>query len=187
MKYLIVGLGNVGLKYANTRHNVGFDVLDAMAEKFEGNFQIDKYAETCVVKSKGRQFILIKPSTYMNLSGKAVKYWLNKLKLEVDQLLVVVDDISLDLGKLRVRSKGSHGGHNGLRDIERELETSNYARLRFGVGNDFPKGRQVDYVLGNWTENEYIDVQNRIPTAIEIISSFGTIGVKETMNSYNNK
>ena len=194
MKYLVVGLGNIGDEYANTRHNIGFIILDALAkasevpaEKAGIFFKPDKLASRAEFRFKSRSFILIKPSTYMNLSGKAVNYWMQQEKIPIENVLVITDDIALPLGVLRLRAKGSDGGHNGLNNINEVLGRNDYARLRFGIGNDFPKGRQVDYVLGQWTKGEMEILPERIEKAIEIIKSFGTIGLNLTMTNYNNK
>jgi peptidyl-tRNA hydrolase, PTH1 family len=187
LKYLIVGIGNVGEDYQHTRHNIGFDVLDALAKASNICFQDNRYGFIAEYKFKGRIFILLKPSTYVNLSGKAVNYWLQKENIPIENLLVILDDIALPLGTIRLRSKGSDGGHNGLKNINEVLGRNDYARLRFGIGNEFPKGYQVDYVLGNWNEEEHKILDERIPTVFEIIKSFGTIGVHRTMSQYNNK
>ncbi len=187
MKYLIVGLGNIGNEYAETRHNIGFLVLDSMALEADVRFSTERYASKAVLKHKGRQFILIKPSTYMNLSGKAVRYWMEKENICVENLLIVTDDLALPLGNLRMKAKGSDGGHNGLNHIIELLHTSDFARLRFGIGNDFPKGHQVDYVLEKWNNEEKKLLQERIKLAVEMILTFGTAGMDKAMNTYNNK
>lgn len=187
MKYLIVGLGNPGAKYENTRHNIGFKVVEAFAEEFEGTFSLDKQAEIASVKFKGRTIILVKPTTFMNLSGKAVNYWMQQEKIPIENVLVITDDIALPFGKLRMKGKGSDGGHNGLKDIQATLNSSQYARLRFGVGNDFHKGRQVDYVLGEWSDEERSQMKERIDTSKEFIKGFTTIGLQRTMSNWNNK
>lgn len=187
MKYLIVGLGNPGDKYENTRHNIGFKVIDALAKERDGAFETTKLGDTAAIKWKGRTLLLLKPSTYMNLSGKAVNYYLQKEKLSPENLLVIVDDLALPFGKLRLRGKGSDGGHNGLKDIQAVLNSSKYARLRFGVGHEFSKGRQVDYVLGEWNEEEQKTLEERIKVATEIIKSFTAIGLNRTMSEWNNK
>jgi len=186
-KSLVVGLGNIGAEYANTRHNIGFQILDALAESSSISFSADRYGDRAEFKWKGRPFVLIKPSTYMNLSGKAVNYWLQKEKVSTNQLLVVTDDIALPFGKLRLKGKGSDGGHNGLKNIQQTLGNPNYPRLRFGVGNEFSNGRQVDYVLGEWTGEEKKDLKARIELATELIKSFGTAGLQRTMNDFNNR
>ncbi len=187
MKYLIAGLGNIGAEYANTRHNIGFNVLDALAQASNAVFTSKRYGNIAEVKHKGRIYILLKPSTYMNLSGKAVLYWLNSEKIPIENLLVVVDDIALPLGTLRLRLKGNDGGHNGLKSINELLETTDYARLRFGIGNDYPKGHQVDHVLGEWTEEEQKQIPERLLIAKDIILSVGAIGLERTMSLYNKK
>lgn len=187
MKYLIVGLGNPGAKYENTRHNIGFKVLDAFAKEFEGKFALDKQAEIAKVKFKGRSIVLAKPTTFMNLSGKAVNYWMQQEKIPMENILVITDDIALPFGKLRMKGKGSDGGHNGLKDIQATLNSAQYARLRFGVGNDFHKGRQADYVLGEWTAEENEQIEERINTSKEFIKGFTTIGLQRTMSNWNNK
>lgn len=185
MKYLIVGLGNIGSDYDGTRHNIGFDVVDYLAEHNEGKWKTDTLGDICEIKHKGRTLILLKPSTYMNRSGKAVNHWLTKKKIQVDNLLVIVDDLHLDLGKLRLRGKGSDGGHNGLKDIQQVLGGSNYPRLKFGIGNHFHSGQQVDFVLGRWDGEESEKVQKMIKKAAEASKSFATIGIKYAMEQYN--
>lgn len=186
-KFLIVGLGNIGPKYDETRHNIGFKVLDELAKKEDVKFEIDKLGSIASFRFKGRTFILLKPSTFMNLSGKAVKYWLNKEKIAIENLLVVTDDLNLDFGTIRLKGKGSDGGHNGLKDIQTQLNTTKYARLRFGVGNGFSRGRQVDYVLGTWSDDEQLDLPERTEKCGELIKSFGTAGLNNTMNTFNGK
>lgn len=186
-KYLIVGLGNIGEKYANTRHNIGFRILDTLAKTEDLNFQTLKLGDLCVYKFKGRSFILLKPSTYMNLSGKAIKYWMTKENIPIENLLVLTDDLNLPFGTLRLKTKGSDGGHNGLKDIQNTLQTTNYNRLRFGISDAFNKGNQIDYVLGDWTLEENNQIDERITLALEMIKSFGTAGVQNTMNQYNGK
>lgn len=187
MKYLIAGLGNPGHEYENTRHNIGFKVLDALARASNIVFSDERYGWISEYKFKGRTFILLKPSTYMNLSGKAVKYWMQKENIAIENLLVVVDDLALPLGSLRLRAKGSDAGHNGLRNITEVLGSQDYARLRFGIGDNFSKGRQVDYVLGEWNKQEAPELPALIDTSVEIIKSFGTIGVAQTMTFFNKK
>jgi PTH1 family peptidyl-tRNA hydrolase len=187
MKYLVAGLGNIGLEYAHTRHNIGFDILDALAGASNISFKDKRYGFVCEMKYRARTYVLLKPSTYMNLSGNAIRYWLNKEKLTLENLLVVVDDIALPFGTLRLRAKGGDAGHNGLNHIQSILGTTGYARLKFGVGNDFHPGQQVDYVLSGWAEEQEKAVPERIDMAGEIIKSFGTIGLQRTMNAYNNK
>ncbi len=187
MKYLIVGLGNPGLEYENTRHNIGFRVLDKLVSLSNTSFLSDKYADICEIAFKGRTLILIKPSTFMNLSGKAVRYWMQKMKIRQENLLVVTDDIALPFGVLRLRKKGSDGGHNGLKNIQDLLDSITYCRLRFGVGNDFPRGCQADYVLSDFTNLEYQIMDERIEIAIKMIQGFATIGIDRTMSDLNGK
>lgn len=186
MKYLIVGLGNIGPEYHNTRHNIGFTILDALAGASNIFFSSKRYGWHGLVKHKGRQLILIKPSTYVNLSGNAVNYWLQNEKIPIENLLVVLDDLALPFGTLRLKAKGSDGGHNGLKHINQVLGNANYARLRFGIGDEFGKGQQVDYVLGDWSKEESKGLPERADRAVEIIKSFATIGLARTMNEYNN-
>ena len=188
MKFLIVGLGNPGEKYAETRHNIGFKVLDQLIEANEKcSFAIDRLGDVATYKFKGRTLILLKPSTYMNLSGKALNYWMQQEKIPVERTLVITDDLALPFGKLRLKGKGSDGGHNGLKDIIAVLNTTKFPRLRFGVGSDFAKGRQVDYVLGEWSQEERETLTERIEIAHEFIKSFVTVGIDRTMNMLNNK
>lgn len=187
MKYLVVGLGNPGAQYAGTRHNIGFDVLDALAKEKEVEFKVDRLSDKAELKFKGRNLILIKPTTYMNLSGKAVQYWLQKEKIPIDRLLIISDDIALPFGKLRLKGKGSDGGHNGLKDIQQVLQTSSYSRLRFGVGSEFSKGRQSDFVLGKWSDEESKLLPERINKSVDFIKSFSTIGLAMTMSALNGK
>jgi PTH1 family peptidyl-tRNA hydrolase len=187
MKYLIVGLGNIGGKYADTRHNIGFDIVDHLAEKAGVSFQTKTLGDVASFRYKGRTFILLKPSTYMNRSGKAVRYWLQKEKIQKTNLLVVLDDLNLPFGKQRLRSKGSDGGHNGLKDIDQMLGGNNYARLRFGIGDEFSKGKQVDFVLGEWSLEERKQLPELIAYAGDTVKAFGTIGLNHTMNQYNKK
>ena len=186
MKYLIVGLGNIGDEYRETRHNIGFMVLDALAKASNIVFKDGRYGATTTLSVKGRQLILLKPSTYMNLSGNAVRYWMQQEKIPLENVLVVVDDLALPFGSLRLKGKGSDAGHNGLKHIAATLGTQNYARLRFGIGNDFPKGAQVDYVLGNFDEEDRKQMPERLELAGEIIKSFCLAGLNLTMNQYNN-
>jgi PTH1 family peptidyl-tRNA hydrolase len=186
-KYLIVGLGNPGLKYENTRHNIGFQILDEFAKQNEAVFESDKLAEISKINIKGRQFICIKPQTFMNLSGKAVRYWLQKENVNIENLLVITDDINIDFGMIRIKGKGSDGGHNGLKHIQDTLNTTQYPRFRFGVGNDFGQGQQVDYVLGDWSEEENDILKTRKKTCTEAIKSFGLSGIQTTMNQFNGK
>lgn len=185
-KYLVVGLGNIGVEYEHTRHNIGFDVVDAFARKHAISFRIDRLAEVCEGKLKGRQVFCIKPSTYMNLSGKAVKYWQDKQHIDTENILVIVDEVALPLQKLRIRPAGSHGGHNGLNSIQESLLTDQYPRLRFGIGNDYPKGLQVEYVLGKWVRAEEELVQKKVGICVEAIESFVLQGLPATMNQFNN-
>jgi PTH1 family peptidyl-tRNA hydrolase len=187
MKYLVVGLGNPGEKYEKTRHNIGFKVLDAFAEERNAKFETVKLGDVATAKWKGRTVILLKPSTFMNLSGKAVNYYMQKEKIPLDKVMIITDDLALPFGKLRLKGKGSDGGHNGLKSIQEILSTSNYARLRFGVGNEFNKGQQVDYVLGEWDKEELKTLTERIKTATEFIKGFTTIGLNLTMTNWNNK
>ncbi|HEY9168399.1 MAG TPA: aminoacyl-tRNA hydrolase [Lutibacter sp.] len=184
-KYLIVGLGNIGEKYAATRHNIGFKILDEIASKEAVSFKSEKLGAIATFKFKGRTFILLKPSTYMNLSGKAIKYWLAKENIAIENLLVICDDLNLDFGVIRLKAKGSDGGHNGLKDITAVLQTKEYARFRFGVGSEFLKGRQVDFVLGEWDKNELKSLPERLDKSAELIKSFGTAGINNTMNTFN--
>lgn len=187
MKYLITGLGNPGSDYEGTRHNIGFEILDALAEASGIFFELNKLAYTAEFKYKGRKIILIKPTTYMNLSGKAVNYYLEKEKIPVERSLVITDDVNLPLGKIRVRTKGSDGGHNGLKDIQARLNSSKYPRLRFGVGNDYFPGQQVDYVLGKWTAEQQKVLPERIKLAGDAVKAFTTIGAARTMSEFNSK
>ncbi|MGF7139853.1 aminoacyl-tRNA hydrolase [Roseimarinus sediminis] len=188
MKYLIVGLGNIGEEYKNTRHNIGFKILDALARASNIVFDINRrYGAMVEYKFKGRTFVLLKPSTYMNLSGNAVRYWMQKEKIPLENVLIIVDDIALPFGAIRMRGKGGDAGHNGLKHITQILGTSNYARVRFGIGNEFNKGQQIDYVLGEWSPEEEALLPERMDKVIEIIHSFGTIGLDRTMNFFNNK
>lgn len=185
MKYLVVGLGNIGPEYADTRHNIGFMILDAFAKQEAAKFYNMRLAYYTEVTHKARTLYLIKPTTYMNLSGKAVNHWVNELKIPIENILVVVDDIALPFGTLRLKSKGSAAGHNGLRDIEARLGHNNYARLRFGVSDNFPKGRQVDYVLSGFDEDELPALPELIDRSIDMIKSFAAIGTELTMTRFN--
>jgi len=187
LKYLIAGLGNIGEKYENTRHNIGFRILDALADASNISFADRRYGFIAEYKYRSRLFILLRPTTWVNLSGRAVNYWLQKEKIPVGNLLVLVDDISLPFGMLRIRAKGGDGGHNGLKSINQVLGHTNYARLRFGIGDDFPPGLQVDYVLSNWTREEEKALPEKIESCIEIIQSFGTLGIERTMNLFNKR
>ena len=185
MKYLIVGLGNPGSEYELTRHNIGFLTIDQLAEAIKGKFEANKLAEYAEVKYRGKALHLIKPATFMNLSGKSVNYWLQKLKLKQSNLLVVTDDTALPFGKLRMRAKGSDAGHNGLKDIETALGNNNYARLRIGIGDDFNKGGKVDYVLARFSESEISQLEKILEQANQMILSFVNIGIERTMNLFN--
>jgi PTH1 family peptidyl-tRNA hydrolase len=187
MKFLIAGLGNPGNEYAHTRHNIGFDVLNAFVLKHGGQFRTDRLAYVADVKWKGKNFVCICPTTYMNLSGKAVKYWLDKEKLSLEQLLVVVDDLALPLSKLRLKPSGSDAGHNGLKSLQEVLGTTEYAKLRFGIGNDYPKGLQADFVLGKWKMEEEPLVKLKLEKCVEVIEMFAAQGITTAMNQVNNK
>jgi peptidyl-tRNA hydrolase, PTH1 family len=185
MKFLIVGLGNIGAEYAHTRHNIGFDVVEALAAKHNATFKIDRLAAVAEIKLKGKMLVCIEPSTYMNLSGKAVKYWMDKEKIAIEHVLVIVDELALPLSKIRLRPGGSDAGHNGLKSIQEVLQTTAYPRLRFGIGNDYPKGKQVDFVLGKWSDTEMPIVKKKIEATIEVIESFVLTGIERTMNHAN--
>lgn len=185
MKYLIVGLGNIGDGYTDTRHNIGFTILDALADASNISFTDKRYGAIGRFRYKGREFVLLKPSTFMNLSGNAVNYWLKKEKIGIENLLVIVDDLALPLGSIRMRAKGSAGGHNGLLHINATLGTDEYSRIRVGIGNDFRKGSQVDYVLGTWSNEEKSILRERISMVLDMIRSFGTAGVELTMTAFN--
>lgn len=187
MKYLIAGLGNIGAEYRETRHNIGFKILDAFAQASNVVFEDHRYGFTAEVRVKNQTLLLLKPSTFMNLSGLAVRYWLKKEKVELENFLVVVDDISLPFGKLRLKPSGSNAGHNGLGNIQDVIGTQNYARLRFGIGDDFQRGGQINYVLGEWSPNEITALSDHIDTAIEIIKSFVLTGTNLTMTQFNKK
>jgi PTH1 family peptidyl-tRNA hydrolase len=184
-KYLIAGLGNIGAEYEATRHNIGFEVLDALLRGSSISFSSDRYASVAKLKVKNKELILIKPTTFMNLSGKAVNYWLQQEKIPLQNLLVVVDELALDLGMLRLKMKGSDGGHNGLKNINQVLGRQDYARLRFGIGNNFAKGQQIDFVLGEWTSSERKIIDPKIEKAAEAIKSFALAGPQITMNQFN--
>ena len=186
MKFLIAGLGNMGRQYDHTRHNVGFEVVDELAKEFEVSFKNDNLGDIASFKHKGRTFILLKPSTYMNKSGKAVRYWMQKKKIQPENLLVVMDDLNLAFGKVKLKAKGSAGGHNGLKDIN-QLIGSDYPRLRIGIGDDFRKDQQVDFVLGKWDKEEREELPAILTKAKEVVKAFGSIGLAETMNQFNNK
>ncbi|MCX6238858.1 MAG: aminoacyl-tRNA hydrolase [Bacteroidia bacterium] len=185
MKRLIVGLGNIGDEYENTRHNIGFWILDALARASNISFSDKRYGAVAEMKYAGKTFILLKPNTFMNLSGRAVQYWMQKEKIELDKVLIVVDDLALPVGKVRIRLKGSDAGHNGLKSIHQILGTQDFVRLRFGIGSDFPKGYQVDHVLGRWTTDEEVIVNTKIELCVEIIKAFATMGIGRVMTQYN--
>lgn len=184
-KYLFIGLGNIGAEYANTRHNIGFDVVNAFVLKHGGSFKVDRLAYTAEVKFKGKQIICICPTTFMNLSGKAFKYWLDKTKVPLEHTLTIVDDLALPLNKLRLRPSGTDAGHNGLKDIQLTLGTDKYPKLRFGIGNNYPKGMQADFVLSKWLKAEEPVVLHKIEKCIELMESFVTAGIDQTMTAYN--
>lgn len=187
MKFLIVGLGNIGDEYADTRHNIGFDVVNAFVQKHKGSFQVDRLAYVATIKLKGKIFISICPTTFMNLSGKSVKYWMDKEKISLSNILVIVDDVSLPLNKLRLRPGGSDAGHNGLKSLQEVLGTKDYPKLRFGIGNDYPKGFQSDFVLGKWGKEEEALVKLKIEAAVSVIESFALQGIAAAMNQVNNQ
>jgi PTH1 family peptidyl-tRNA hydrolase len=186
MKFLIIGLGNPGAEYAHTRHNIGFDVVNAFVRKHNGLFSTARLAYTATVKWKGRTFICICPTTYMNLSGKAVKYWMDKEKVPVENILVIVDEVALPLSRIRLKPGGSPGGHNGLKSLQESLGTEAYPRLRFGIGNDYPKGLQADFVLSRWKKEEEPLVKRKIESAVETIETFAAQGIAAAMNQVNN-
>jgi len=186
-KFLIVGLGNIGDKYTNTRHNIGFKILDEVAEENKVTFETEKLGDVATFRFKGRTFILLKPSTFMNLSGKSVKFWMDKESISIENILIVTDDVHIDFGSIRLKAKGSAGGHNGLKDIQEKLNTQQYARFRFGVGGNYSKGRQAEFVLGEWSKEETSLLIERLPTSAKIIRSFGTAGLANTMNTFNGK
>ena len=186
-KFLIVGLGNIGAEYVNTRHNIGFKVVDFLAKKEGLNFETVKLGAVAEYKFKGRTFFLLKPNTYMNLSGKAVKYWMDKENIPLENILIITDDLNLSFGAIRIRKKGSDGGHNGLKSIQASLNTTDYNRFRFGISDEFKKGKQVDYVLGEWDDTEKTALPERLEMASEIIKSFGTAGLENTMTIFNGK
>ena len=187
MKFLIVGLGNIGAAYENTRHNIGFKVVDSFVSSLESEFKTERYGAVAVCKNKGRIYIVLKPSTYMNLSGQAIKYWLNKEKIEISNLMVILDDLNLEFGTIRIKSKGGAGGHNGLKSIEEELGTSDYNRMRIGIGNNFNKGHQVDFVLGNWSEPEIDNLPKIQKHCVGACKTFGFLGIEKTMTEFNKK
>lgn len=186
-KFLIVGLGNIGSEYVNTRHNIGFKILDFLAKKEGLSFETVKLGSLAQYKYKGRTFLLLKPNTYMNLSGKSVKYWMDKENIPLENILVITDDLNLSFGTIRIRKKGSDGGHNGLKNINLVLNTQEYTRFRFGISDEFKKGQQIDYVLGDWDDTEKEKLPERLELASEIIKSFGTAGIENTMTTYNGK
>lgn len=185
MNYLIFGLGNVGTQYDQTRHNIGFEILDALAKESGAEFKLGKHAMVAEARVKNKTFMMIKPTTFMNLSGKAVQHYLQLTKLTQENILVITDDLALDLGVIRLRTKGSHGGHNGLRNIEETLNSQQYPRLRFGIGNQFDKHRQIDFVLGKWKSDEMPIVTDKVNKAVEAIKSFMLEGVGQAMTKYN--
>ena len=185
-KFLIAGLGNIGDEYAGTRHNIGFDIVDALVGKLGGRFEVGRLARIVELKWKGKILVCIKPTTFMNLSGEAVKYWMDKERIAVENILVVLDDLALPLSRLRLRPGGSSGGHNGLRSVQASLGTELYPRLRFGTGSEFAKGRQVGFVLGGWADSERPVVRLKTEKSVELIESFVSIGIDRTMNLYNN-
>ena len=185
-KFLIVGLGNIGAEYANTRHNIGFDVVHAFVTKHGGSFRVDRLAYVADIKWKGKQIVCICPTTFMNLSGKAFKYWLDKEKVLIENTLTVVDDLALPIDKIRLRKAGTHAGHNGLNDIQAILGSDAYAKLRFGIGDNYPKGMQADFVLSKWLKTEEPTIKLKIETCIEIIENFIIVGIDQTMSKYNN-
>jgi PTH1 family peptidyl-tRNA hydrolase len=186
-KFLIVGLGNIGAEYVNTRHNIGFKILDHFAKKEQLSFQSVKLGALAQYKFKGRIFFLLKPNTYMNLSGKAVQYWMDKENIPLENIMAITDDLNLSFGTIRIKPKGSDGGHNGLKNINLILNTNQYTRFRFGISDEFKKGKQVDYVLGDWDDAEKIVLPERLEIASEIIKSFGTAGLENTMTAFNGK
>lgn len=187
MKYLIVGLGNPGPEYDGTRHNIGFHVLDELARMGEVRFGGDRYADVAELRHKGRTFILVKPQTFMNLSGKAVRYWMDKENVPADRVLVIADDLALPFGKIRLRANGSAGGHNGLTNIIELLGSQEFPRMRFGIGSDFPRGRQSEYVLGKWDEEERRTLAERTEIACKAVLQFGLLGIASTMNNFNKR
>lgn len=186
-KFLIVGLGNIGEKYDNTRHNIGFKIVDAFVKENEASFSTEKLGDLAKLKVKGKTVFVLKPNTYMNLSGKAVLYWMKKENIQIENVLIITDDLNIDFGKLRIKSRGSAGGHNGLKDIQEKLNTGSYPRFRFGVGSEYKKGRQVDFVLGQWSDEEESQLIERIPTSVNAITSFINAGISNTMNEFNGK
>ncbi len=187
MKYLIIGLGNPGPEYGNTRHNIGFQVLDALARSFNASFEGDRYAEIAELRHKGRTFILVKPQTFMNLSGKAVRYWMEKENVALERVLVITDDLALPFGKIRLRANGSAGGHNGLTSIIEVVGSQEFPRLRFGIGADFPRGRQAEHVLSPWTAEESKTLEERTEIACKAVLQFGLLGIAHAMNNFNTR
>ena len=185
-KFLFIGLGNIGTEYANTRHNIGFDVMNAFVLKHGGSFKVDRLAYVAEIKFKGRQIVCICPTTFMNLSGKAFKYWLDKTKVPLENTLTILDDLSLPLDKFRLRAGGSAGGHNGLKSIQEVIGTDNYPKLRFGIGNNYPKGMQADFVLGKWLKIEEPTVLLKVEKILELMESFVVAGIDQTMTAFNN-
>ena len=186
-KYLIVGLGNIGSEYQDTRHNIGFKILNQLAKDKKTNFETAKLGSITSFNHKGKKLILLKPSTFMNLSGKAVNYWMQKEKISSENLLIITDDLNLNFGSIRLKAKGSDGGHNGLKDIQKVLNTTKYPRFRFGIGDEFSKGHQINYVLGRWSDKENEKLKERLETAGQLILSFTTAGIANTMNQFNGK
>jgi len=186
-KLLIVGLGNIGAEYKYTRHNIGFLTADKLVEKLKTNFKTERYGDVAITNHRGKRFVILKPSTYMNLSGKAVRYWLEKENIDKNNLMIITDDVNLDFGTIRMRPKGSDGGHNGLKSIQELIGGSQYPRLRIGIGKDYPQGRQVDYVLGKWTEEQVKELPKIIDIASEAIVNFAQEGLQRSMNKYNTK
>ena len=186
-KFLIVGLGNIGTEYSDTRHNIGFKIVDKLAEKKAVSFETGKLGSITSFNHKGRKLILLKPSTFMNLSGKAVNYWMQKEKISTENLLIITDDLNLDFGSIRLKAKGTDGGHNGLKDIQKVLNTTKYPRFRFGIGDTFSKGKQVNFVLGKWSDEEQEKLKERLETASNLVLSFVTAGIANTMNQFNGK
>ena len=187
MKFLVVGLGNIGAKYVSTRHNIGFKALNFVAKQSSASFIEERYGEICSFKYKGRNIYLLKPNTFMNLSGSAVGYWMTRLKIDIKNLLIITDDLNLEVGNLRMKKNGSDGGHNGLKDIQETFLSNQYPRLRIGVGNNFSRGKQIDYVLGEWSEKECLILDQKMKTINEMVLSFCFAGIENTMNSFNNK
>jgi PTH1 family peptidyl-tRNA hydrolase len=186
-KFLVVGLGNIGEKYDNTRHNIGFKIVDALVKDYEESFTTEKLGDLAKLKIKGKTVFVLKPNTFMNLSGKAVLYWMKKENILVENVLIITDDLNIDFGKIRLKGRGSAGGHNGLKDIQDKLNTGSYPRFRFGVGSDYRKGGQVDFVLGKWSNEEESALIERIPTSVKVVESFVNAGLSNTMNTFNGK